>query len=250
MIPPGCETADMKTTIKFNQAFTLVEMLVVIAVIGILAALLLPALSASKAATRRLTCVNNLKQINYAVRLYYDDSNDASPPGYGSGGSPLVGYKERVKSYLGLNGRSSPQDKIFACPADRFHYWYPPNQGCTLTNAPLHEEKRYDYSSYWYNGMNLPAVFSVPRLGIAGLKLASIKDPTKTVLVAEEPAFYPYSWHEPNLKEGLMFSDAKDMVSFVDGHVSYIKIYWFEPGGLLTCCTNPPDGYDYKWSGD
>ena len=71
----------MKTTIKFNQAFTLVEMLVVIAVIGILAALLLPALSASKAATRRLTCVNNLKHFNYAVRLYNDDSNDASPPG-------------------------------------------------------------------------------------------------------------------------------------------------------------------------
>jgi hypothetical protein len=182
--------------------------------------------------------------------MYYDDSNDASPPGYGPRGSPLVGYKGRVKNYLGLNGRSSPQDKIFACPADLFHYYYPSNRGCTLTNAPLHDEERFDYSSYWYNGMNLPAVFSVPRLGIAGLKLASIKEPAKTVLVAEEPAFYPYSWHEPKLNEGLMFNDAKDMVSFVDGHVIYIKIYWFEPSGLITCCTNPPAGYDYKWSGD
>ena len=181
----------MKTTIKSNRAFTLVEMLVVISVIGILAALLLPALSASKATAKRMTCLNNLKQINYAVRMYYDDSDDASPPGYGPGGSPLVGYKGRVKNYLGLNGRSSPQDKIFACPADLFYYDYPPNQGCTLTNAPLHDAERFDYSSYWYNGMNLPAVFSVPRLGIAGLKLASIKEPAQTVLVAEEPAFFP-----------------------------------------------------------
>jgi len=250
VIPACCETANMKTTIKSNRAPTLVEMLVVIAVIGILAALLLPALSAAKATARRPTCLNNLKQINYAVRLYYDDANDASPPGNGPQGSPLVGYKEHVKNYLGLKGRSSPQDKIFACPADLVYYDYPPHRGCTLTNAPRHDDGRTDYSSYWYNGMNLPAVFSVPRLGIAGLKLASIKDPTKTVLVAEEPAFYPYSWHEPKLNQGLMFNDAKDMVGFVDGHVSYIKIYWFKPAGLITCCTNPPAGYDYKWSGD
>ena len=250
MIPACCETANMKTTIKSNRALTLVEMLVVIAVIGILAALLLPALSAAKATARRTTCLNNLKQINYAVRLYYDDANDASPPGNGPQGSPLVGYKEHVKNYLGLKGRSSPQDKIFACPADLFYYDYPPHRGCTLTNAPLHDDGRTDYSSYWYNGMNLPAVFSVPRLGIAGLKLAAIKDPAKTVLVAEEPAFFPHSWHAPKLDEGLMFNDAKDMVSIVDGHVSYIKIYWFEPSGLPACCSNPPVGYDYKWSGD
>jgi prepilin-type N-terminal cleavage/methylation domain-containing protein len=240
----------MKINFKATRGFTLIELLVVIVIIAILAALLFPVLSAAKNRARRTICLNNLRQINLAVRMYYDDSNDASPPGYGPWGSPYVGYKVYVKKYLGLKGRLSPQDKIFACPADLFHYYYPSNQGCTLTNAPLHDDKECDYSSYLYNGMNLPAVFSVPRLGIAGLKLASIKEPAKTVLAAEEPAFYPYSWHEPKLNKGLMFNDAKDMVGFVDGHVSYIKIYWCEPSGLITCCTNPPAGYDYKWSGD
>ena len=240
----------MKTTIHSKRAFTLTETLVVISILAILAALLLPALHTSKTKAQRMTCLNNLKQINYAVRMYYDDANDASPSGNGPRGSPTVGYKERVKSYLGLNGRSSPQDRIFACPADMFYYWYPPSRGCTLTNAPLHEQERYDYSSYWYNGMNSETMFSVPRLGIAGLKLSAIKEPAQTVLVAEEPAFYPHSWHDPKPDEGLMFTDAKDMVSFVDGHVIYLKIYWFEPTQVLACCANPPAGYGYKWSGD
>jgi prepilin-type processing-associated H-X9-DG protein len=49
-----------------------------------------------------------------------------------------------------------------------------------------------------------------------------------------------------------MFEDAKNMVSFVDGHVSYIKIYWGgnNPPGSLALHHDPPAGYDYKWSGD
>lgn len=54
----------MKSSRTSSSAFTLIELLVVIAIIGILAALLLPVLSQSKARSRRTTCLNNLKQIN------------------------------------------------------------------------------------------------------------------------------------------------------------------------------------------
>ena len=179
----------------------MVELLVVMAILGILAGLLFPVLGASKDKANRTTCLNNLKQINLGIRMYSDDSSDVSPTtktnwGWGV---PSVAYKELMKSYVGLKGRSSPQDRLFACPADTFWYnlyydnWY-------LTNAPLHDSRHQDYSSYLFNGCNVRLIensLGIPWLGIAGRKISSIKDPSKTVLVAETPAFWPYSWHQP-----------------------------------------------------
>ena len=247
--------------------FTLLELLVVIAIIGVLAALFFPVLGGAKAEGKRTACFNNVRQINLGIRMYCDDSNDVAPVTANPGQrTPLLAYKQLMKSYVGLKGRSSPQDLLFACTADIFYYTEARdsrgfNNLWQTVWQSQHDQSRYDYSSYWFNGCNFHTNDNPQGafyLGIAGCKIAAIKEPGKTVMVAESPAFYPYSWHEPRkpIRQPVgevppMFLDAKDVVGFVDGHANYIKMYFEEvPGNLFSVLYDPPPGYDYKWSGD
>jgi len=64
-----------------ERAFTMIELLTVIAIIAILAALLLPALVGSKERAKRTSCLNNVRQLVFAARLYADDYHDKLPRG-------------------------------------------------------------------------------------------------------------------------------------------------------------------------
>jgi prepilin-type N-terminal cleavage/methylation domain-containing protein len=241
--------------------FTLIELLVVIAVVAILAALLLPVVSSTRSKAQRATCQNNLRQIDLGVRMYADDSNDTSPSvGQVTNQILMFCYRELMQNYVAVKGQAPSNDKLFACPADTFNYSYGPPDG-QVTFAPkiMHEQAWADYSSYSFNGVNqfsdTPAT-SASRPGIGGLKLTSIHHPSTTILVAEFPAFVPYSWHEPKQPvsnpTNSVFNNAKDMVGFVDGHVRFIKLFWKYswPPTLFSSDYDPPSGYEYLWSGE
>jgi prepilin-type N-terminal cleavage/methylation domain-containing protein/prepilin-type processing-associated H-X9-DG protein len=99
--------------------FTLVELLVVIAIIGILIALLLPAVQAAREAARRMQCTNNLKQIGVGLHNY-ELNNGKFPPGAGGQGTQwswsalILPYMERTESQVQCNYDYGYNDPINA----------------------------------------------------------------------------------------------------------------------------------------
>ena len=221
----------------------------VIAIIAILAAMLLPALSAAKKQGVRTRCASNQAQIGLAYRMYVDDNSDFYPwtPGIASvggatgttrGNNPVAG--DVAQDDRPLN-RYASNPNLFACPGDK---------GDVLANVEhVFTAFGNSYRVAWWNA------FRVKR--VVGLRSSPIGSPEATPITGTEVALRPstkiiqgdWHWHGNrgitddrsvwhNFK-----GQARYNMLFGDSHVELVK--WPEEFVSWTY-TFPPD-IDYTW---
>jgi prepilin-type N-terminal cleavage/methylation domain-containing protein len=111
---------------KKPEGFTLTELLVVIAVVGILAGLLLPALASGKAKARNSACTSNLRQLGIATRIYAEDNSSRLPSAEIlptdpiSPASPLPRICDALTSCISrASGPDTNGVTVFKCPSDK-----------------------------------------------------------------------------------------------------------------------------------
>ncbi len=143
-----------------KQAFTLIEILVVIAIIAILAAILFPAFARARENARRSSCQSNLKQIGLGILQYSQDYDERMISGQSGG----VLWKELLQPYV----KSKP---IFACPSN-------PNRDSLATNYPISYGPNCDAHGsraalgYINDGPNLSQI-SAPATAITALEMTT-----------------------------------------------------------------------------
>lgn len=233
---------------KIFRAFTLIELLIVIAIIAILAALLLPALNAAKKRGAQSACINNLKQLGLGMQMYVDD-NDTTFPGiasrwiYGFHAEDWVYWRTNTALYPSftqspiLTSIPGLQKPSLRCPLDQ-------NDAGrnSLNNIDNFGPYPFSYSFNGYGldgngnnrGMSTVITTSSGTTNKYLFKENMVRNPALKIMLAEEPVTYnpgdnPQGtngdiindgrWDVPDGDTLTVRHQGRADVTFADGHV-------------------------------
>lgn len=193
-------------------AFTLVELVVVIAIIAVLAGLLLPALSRSKAKAYNAACVSNLRQLGIATRLYSDDHQERLPSAEIlptqpiDPQNPLPRICDLLARYVGRTaGTNTNSASVFECPVD--------NKGRFAAEGSSYEWNA-ELNGHRMDGTRTDSAFLLLKQGdLSGgiTNFVLTLPPETTLLLLDYEEFHP---RPPKLGKNVVF---------MDGHVAPLE---------------------------
>lgn len=234
--------ALLSRRLHFRHGFTLIEILVVIAILSLLAAILFPVFARARENSRRASCQSNLKQLMLGLTQYVQDFDERYPPGFGQDydGTRHISWGERMEPHV-------KSTQIFSCPSAS---WKNGSGGKDPVD-PIGAPPSYPYYTYRYffnehNSRILTADIRNPSLlitlgesGDSREQKGSIQD------LGEAYAFgasgmmlatsWPGSYSGPKAGSTRHFEGAN--FAYADGHVKWLKrdtyvpttagVYWF-----------------------
>jgi prepilin-type N-terminal cleavage/methylation domain-containing protein len=246
----GQFTLDLKRPPSSSRApsgFTLIELLVVIVVIGIMAALLLPALAKTKEQAKGMACRNNMKQLALAFLMYSEDNSDTLPWPGGTPGRAVVSPTqyaadwcagENYSAKMGLQsewfkpgfGLNAECGSVFPYVTSQPRQDYDPNfkEPTSVYRCPsagrLGEALRVNYSANSW--MDPGRAFGTTVVPPRGLMTTAITDPSHKVLLVNETAKTMTSPAYPvgpiGAPHEVIYHLERASIAFMDGHIESV----------------------------